>query len=78
MEGTEGVQRGGEGGFLVDIRENRSTEGSEGGTVEANVEGERELRLRQVVTMWGLERKGERTSRGEKKQQSDGQTRGAG
>ena len=62
----------------VDSGENRSTEGSEDRTVEANVERERYLRLRRVVTMWGLERRGERTSRGEKNQQSDGQIRGAG
>jgi hypothetical protein len=54
------------------------TEGSEDRTVEANVERERDLRLRRVVTKLGLERRGEKTSRGEKKQQSEGQTWGAG
>ena len=35
----------------VDSGENRSTEGSEDRTVEANVDGERDFRLRRVVTM---------------------------
>ena len=42
----------------VDSCENRSIEGSEDRTVEANIEGEWDLRLQRVVTMWGLERRG--------------------
>ena len=51
----------------VDSLGNRSIEGSEDRTVGAYVEGEGDLRLRRLVTMWGLERSGREDFKGREK-----------
>ena len=55
-----------------------SGDGREERTDEARVEGERDFRLRREVTMRSRGKGRWRTSSGERKQQSDGQTQGAG